>query len=335
MRVRKRRNTLEINNKQQFIFRLYKSPAEIVYGFDVDCCGFLYDGTNVYATERAYYAWKNKINHFDFDRMSKSYSYRLAKYSGRGFKIWLPFFDERKVNLEKMLSKIEVGYRTDKKFEELIYDFIYNSETFYYNRDRLHKYFMDYFNGYEEIYLLELVSAEISHFLLKGEERLKKLIRELLIVLLTHLNTDKKVLKKFFTPQRALFSAILFGIYASGFYKTNNLDSDYKEIKKNFNVINRKRDETFGFRRRVSISRKSKKLPYIFKASNYIQTNNKDIYNYLNGEIKDKEAIKLFQESFDIKWKTQNPMEQLTGTFNPQKITDIIKWYKDSGVYDL
>jgi hypothetical protein len=60
----------------QIILRSYKCPAEVVYGFDVDCCSILYDGVNYYSTERCYNSHENKINHFDCDRMSNSYVYR-------------------------------------------------------------------------------------------------------------------------------------------------------------------------------------------------------------------------------------------------------------------
>jgi hypothetical protein len=70
---------MKIGNKFyeiQIILRQYKCPAEVVYGFDVDCCSILYDGVNYYTTERAQYSQLNKINHFDCDRMSNSYIYR-------------------------------------------------------------------------------------------------------------------------------------------------------------------------------------------------------------------------------------------------------------------
>jgi hypothetical protein len=79
------RNDLYLDFEIQIIMRLYQSPAEIIYGFDVDCCGILYDGEKFYCTERGKYSHDNKINHFDIDRMSKSYCYRMAKYKSRLF----------------------------------------------------------------------------------------------------------------------------------------------------------------------------------------------------------------------------------------------------------
>lgn len=97
----------------QIILRLYKSPAEIIYGFDIDCCGFLYDGKTMFCTERAKYSYENKINHFDIDRMSPSYAYRLAKYKKRGYKIWLSNFNKNKINKHNILQHF--GFDIDKQ----------------------------------------------------------------------------------------------------------------------------------------------------------------------------------------------------------------------------
>jgi hypothetical protein len=76
------------------IFRLYSCPSEIIHGFDVDACGVLWDGTNLWATKRTVYALENMTNHFDPSRSSPSYAYRLSKYQCKGFKIILPLFDQ-------------------------------------------------------------------------------------------------------------------------------------------------------------------------------------------------------------------------------------------------
>jgi len=88
--------------KFQFIRRLYTCPSEIVHGFDLDCCGILYDGKRLWATKRTVYSLSNKINWFDPQRVSPSYGYRLAKYCIRGFEIGLPFFDKKSICNEKV-----------------------------------------------------------------------------------------------------------------------------------------------------------------------------------------------------------------------------------------
>eukprot|EP01038_Epipyxis_sp_PR26KG_P008038 gene8038-10893_t len=78
----------------QIIRRLYTCPAQIILGFDVDCCCILttLDG-ELYITERGAYSLNKGYNMLNFDRLSPSYEYRLAKYNKkRGFAIWIPLF---------------------------------------------------------------------------------------------------------------------------------------------------------------------------------------------------------------------------------------------------
>lgn len=76
----------------QIILRGYVTMAEILTGFDVDSCAIGYNSSGLYATPRCYYSLINRINFFDFDRMSPSYEYRLAKYGKRGISLFVPFF---------------------------------------------------------------------------------------------------------------------------------------------------------------------------------------------------------------------------------------------------
>ncbi len=74
----------------QIVLRLYRSPAEILAGFDVDvpCCAF--DGSRVWANPRAIVAMMRQCNTIDVTRRSPSYEVRLFKYSSRGFEICVP-----------------------------------------------------------------------------------------------------------------------------------------------------------------------------------------------------------------------------------------------------
>ncbi|KAA1478658.1 ankyrin [Dentipellis sp. KUC8613] len=74
----------------QIVLRLYKSPTEILAGFDVDapCC--LYDGTRVWANPRCIVAMMRQCNTVDVMRRSPSYEVRLAKYAARGFEVYVP-----------------------------------------------------------------------------------------------------------------------------------------------------------------------------------------------------------------------------------------------------
>lgn len=92
----------------QIVLRLYQSPAEILAGFDIDapCCA--YDGqrlpfppsffclinfilgTRVWANPRAIAAMIRQCNTVDMSRRSPSYEVRFAKYSSRGFEVYVP-----------------------------------------------------------------------------------------------------------------------------------------------------------------------------------------------------------------------------------------------------
>ena len=74
----------------QIVLRLYSSPAEILAGFDVDapCCA--YDGDHVWANPRAIISMMRQSNTVDMTRRSPSYEVRLAKYSSRGFEVYIP-----------------------------------------------------------------------------------------------------------------------------------------------------------------------------------------------------------------------------------------------------
>lgn len=100
----------------QIIKRLYTCPAQIILGFDVDCCCILTTlNANTYITERGAYSLRNGYNVLNFDRMSPSYEWRITKYNKRGLGIWIPFmeyfknntvFDTMMIDYEKQSSII-------------------------------------------------------------------------------------------------------------------------------------------------------------------------------------------------------------------------------------
>lgn len=89
----------------QVILRCYKSPAEVLLGFDIDCCAVGYDGSTVWAAPRAARALKMRYNLFDLDRRSKTYEARLIKYGKRGYAIALPKLD---------ISRIQNAFKPER-----------------------------------------------------------------------------------------------------------------------------------------------------------------------------------------------------------------------------
>ncbi|PPR01075.1 hypothetical protein CVT24_000396 [Panaeolus cyanescens] len=94
----------------QIVLRLYQSPAEILAGFDIDapCCA--YDGQRVWANPRAVVAMMRQCNTVDMTRRSPSYEVRLAKYSNRGYEVYVPELRRGEVDptiYERAISKME------------------------------------------------------------------------------------------------------------------------------------------------------------------------------------------------------------------------------------
>lgn len=77
----------------QFVARIYRTPAEVLTGFDLDACSVGFDGTKVFGTPRFLRALATRANYIDLTRRSLTYEYRLWKYSRRGFAVFCPVPD--------------------------------------------------------------------------------------------------------------------------------------------------------------------------------------------------------------------------------------------------
>ncbi|PYH47148.1 ankyrin repeat protein [Aspergillus saccharolyticus JOP 1030-1] len=82
----------------QIVLRIYKSVAEILTGFDVDCSCAAFDGKQVYVSPRALASYITQVNTIDLTRRSPSYENRLSKYSHRGFEIFWPELDRSRID---------------------------------------------------------------------------------------------------------------------------------------------------------------------------------------------------------------------------------------------
>lgn len=102
----------------QIILRLYQTPSEILHGFDVDCCCMGYNRDGLWMTQRCLYSLTYGYNTVNFNRMSPSYEYRLAKYGTRGMAIKVQNFDRSNINIESI----------GNIYEKTTYDTGYDSE---------------------------------------------------------------------------------------------------------------------------------------------------------------------------------------------------------------
>jgi len=84
----------------QIILRLYRSPSEILLGFDIDCCCVGYDGKDLWCMERFRRAITKRYNLANKSRRSYTYEQRLFKYSKRGFAVAIPDLDKNNLNVQ-------------------------------------------------------------------------------------------------------------------------------------------------------------------------------------------------------------------------------------------
>ena len=74
----------------QVVLRIFKSPAEVLIGFDLDAACIGYDGARLWALPRNLRALNTRSNLADVTRRSLTYESRLFKYSKRGFAVAVP-----------------------------------------------------------------------------------------------------------------------------------------------------------------------------------------------------------------------------------------------------
>jgi hypothetical protein len=93
-----------IDQKVQVILRMYKSPAEVLYGFDVDCCACAYDGRQVWVTPRCLRAIRTGLNVLNPLHASprNCYEIRLAKYATRGYAVQVAGIYESRIDRDNI-----------------------------------------------------------------------------------------------------------------------------------------------------------------------------------------------------------------------------------------
>ena len=96
------------DTKIQIILRLYDNPTEVLIGFDVDCCGCCYTGSDVKITKRclsALVSGVNVLNPLHAWPRKASYELRLGKYAVRGFAVYVPGLPKNRIGYCEEIQK--------------------------------------------------------------------------------------------------------------------------------------------------------------------------------------------------------------------------------------
>ena len=290
-------NTLLINicgKSLQLIFRLYKSKSEILHGFDLGSSAIGFDGTQVYLTSLGKFCQENSCNIVDSTRRSTTYEYRLEKYFARDFNIVLPCLD---------ISLLRKDYFRLNLPEACMLPHF----TFSYSDIRGNKIIVeDFYNKFSQTSDYELADInEYNCFNLNMNNIVNDV--DYFYYTSTDITVDNScahdILKKM--PRLSKGSIISF----------------YEILKKELN------------NRKIDISKIKRYLPCenpAVIAKNMIENSDSE---YLDSLI-DKQTrivldklVKLQQRDHtQIRWITENPGSQLSGSFNPV-FKDENEWY--------
>lgn len=122
--------------KVQVILRIYKSPAEILHGFDIPASKVLLVSNpdkkiETWATKSFITCMKYRTIWTDPERQSQTYIIRLYKYWSKGFDVLLVGLDRKKVNNILYTTRFQKlkGMARIVKSEQLIYDLFMDTWT--------------------------------------------------------------------------------------------------------------------------------------------------------------------------------------------------------------
>ncbi len=295
--------------KYQVILRTYTCPSEVVHGFDLDACGIFYDGDRVWATQRAAYSLQHHINFFDFDRMSPTYGYRLAKYASRGFQVWLPKFNPDLVrwnDLEKLTDNISDAYDTWEDVHSMPsyapYFTMGGMDTQALRKNPKVQEVLNKKNPLDLIlfasYFKYLPNLNLSDYTAYSDKKkATRFPRGEIAKIPSNLLPSRKGSKEELTTIADWWEVVAPG-YAT-FTRAIKYDPEPQPKRRGAPTVN----EYY------------KELPV------------DPIFNL------HPESCQLSGLTPNLQWKSQNPMEQLTGTFNPTTLKDLNEWYDNAFLY--
>jgi hypothetical protein len=105
--------TAQIEKKTiQVVLRRYKSPGEILIGFDLPCCAIGFDGQKVLFTPLSAFCISKNVNVVDLTRCSTTFETRINKYFERDVAMIFPNLDIKKMSQSKYaeLGKLYISY---------------------------------------------------------------------------------------------------------------------------------------------------------------------------------------------------------------------------------
>src|SRR5437016_5422873 len=299
----------------QIILRLYNSPSEIIHGFDIDCCSVGYDGKDIWMTQRCLFSLMNGYNSVNFNRMSPSYHYRLAKYGSRGMAVKVPDFERNKIKMEELISFIDTNDRKDINgvlhgIDVLLYlEYIWIQSK--------HKLRSIFDPGQE--------CSDYSYVPIVKRSKYSMRISHLVEYLACSSNNHKKYSEKYLP---FIYEMLRKGMVFLDYFDSTEDKSDDVKLTE---AINFQDSEDFIYDGLKDIGNlqihrilKCKKIMYIMCIS-------EDLHQILNISPILYECLKVLRPwdfPADLTFKITNPGEQMTNTFNKLVLNNTDTWYQ-------
>lgn len=293
--------TIGKSTKYQVILRLYTSPSEVVHGFDLDASGIFYDGEKIWATLRAEYAIKTKTNYFDFARMSPTYGYRLAKYASRGFQVWMPRFDITKVRWDLLK---QIANLADDRV-----DFEVQDRYIYWQRAPFWRATV------EDMLNIKDITGSIYNELVDVGNLFKKGNPIDLILFATYFN---------YLPNLPLSDY--------GVVRVNTKNRKYRVSREEEHEIINGNFPNFTW--------ETSGEEEIEEPDNWFEMRGPGYVVFTSVETPQDVILNLLPTTSQqtgltpkLQWKSQDPMTQLTGTFNPTTLESLDAWFNNATLY--
>lgn len=279
-------------DKIQIIFRLYKTRAEILHGFDLGSSAVGYSGSRLYFTALSKFCYEHMCNIVDTTRRSTTYEKRLMKYFNRDFEIILPELDISKCSTENILLYKEYREFCSLPFLAFTYSNVIDNKIIlsrFYPRIENEQFVSDYDDDIDD---------EFKAFYSNLCKILQGKYDDMIFILGDEYGEIFNITENIFSEDKIRY------FYNNIYNKIVNSDKFPTKLVKTYLPYNRA-DAIYSY----SLLNDPTKI--------------KEIIAVHIKEIMDRRS----QVNYDtIKWITENPGTQLTSSFNPI-IENPKKWY--------
>jgi hypothetical protein len=296
-------NTLLINifdTKLQLIFRLYKTKSEILHGFDLGSSAVGFDGKQVFFTTLGKFCYEYSCNIIDTTRRSTTYEYRLEKYFDRGFNIVLPGLDITKLRTEYI--------RYQMKEMCILPHFVFSYSDIIGNKISLHKFYNKY--SITSDYQLEDIDEYKSFSI-----NIYNLVNDIDFFYYTSESSDTEVIDVLNKPP------VIDVLNKPPRLAKGSIIAFYEILKKN---ISNKNIDVIKLKQFLPIEKTATIVTNLVENKDSVYLD-KLIQKQTDAVLKKLAKLEKKDHSV-IKWITQEPGTQISGSFNPI-IKDEKDWY--------